>query len=66
MEVIIVKVERTFYRFDCPSCHNALRANPEDLTFGKFTVSFKCPVCGKERKVLKFQVASTTIHTCSR
>lgn len=63
MEVIIVRIERKFYEFDCPSCHHALRADPSDLKFGKITIGFTCPVCKKEQKVLKFQVTSTTVRT---
>ncbi len=54
-------IEEKTYRFDCPVCHNALNAKPEDLKFGRLMVGFKCPVCNEERRVFGFQVSSTTI-----
>lgn len=55
-----MRVYRKVYELDCPNCHSALCAEPMDLKFNKFTVGFKCPVCGKECRILRPFVRSVT------
>lgn len=56
-------VEKRVYRFDCPKCHSVWSAEPLDLTFKTFKVSFTCPVCKKESRILKTKVSIVTTRS---